>query len=536
MANNNGEVFTKPWVADMMLDMCGYLPSVDLSKKRVLEPSSGDGGFLVEIVRRLCSSASRYGIPDDALYDSITAFDIDRINVSKSRDRISSILRSLGWGERETKDTVENWVRHDDFLLQEIGGYDVVIGNPPYIRSSDIPIDKREMYIRACETMTPGTDLFIGFIERGLKSMRADGKLCYICADRWMQNSYGRKLRGYISDRHHMDTIVRMHGVDAFDRKVSAYPAIILIDGDKSGTVFADCREMFSEDDAAELLRCIQERETGQDGGAFDVNVIHDLEQGTKPWSLADQKVLDFIKYSSEEFPTIEDSGVEIGIGIATGSDSVFVSAAPGIVEPERMLPLLCSRDIVGSRPPASPNHWLVNPWNPDGTLVDLSDYPMLCSYFESNRGSLERRHIAKKSGCRWYRTIDKIKPGLAGAHKLLLADMSPRSNPIYEAGSYYPHHNMYWLTSEAWDLEVLGGLLMSKQTESVVEAYGVKMRGKTMRFQAQYLRLLHLPRQSDIEEGVRLRLKEAFRNRDPQLATEAANYAFSIPAGRMLY
>ena len=529
MSENNGEVFTRTWVVNMMLDMCGYHASGGLAQKRILEPSSGDGRFMVEIVHRLCSSARTHKANNDSLFDSITAFDISEKNVSKCRSNVSSVLEKFGWEKKEIKDTVENWIKCEDFLFQELSDYDYIVGNPPYIRSSEIPRDLREKYMQTCGTMTFGTDFFIGFIEKGLRSMNADGKLCFICADRWMQNSYGSKLRRYIVDNHHMDAIVRMHGVDAFEKKVSAYPAVILINGDKKDTVFAECSEEFSENDAAELLNCIEKRIPEYLGKTFDVNVIPSFECGIKPWPLADPKVLEFIRQSSKEFPTIEGSGVEIGIGIATGNDDTFISAASDTVESERMLPLLCSGDIREHTPPAKPKHWLINPWNKDGTLVNLSDYPLLRAHFESNRSSLLKRHIAKKSSSQWYRTIDKIKPGLVETPKLLLTDMSPRSNPIYENGNYYPHHNMYWLTSKEWDLDVLGGLLMSKQVESVVEAYGVKMRGKTMRFQAQYLRLLHLPKQYDIEKNVRADLKEAFRRRDAVLATEAANNAFNI-------
>jgi hypothetical protein len=536
MGGNNGEVFTKSWIAEMMLDMCGYHSSGNLAEKKILEPSSGDGGFMVEIVQRLCTSAHSQGVSNDQLYDSISAFDINEDNVAKCRNNVSSILGKFGWKKMEIKDTVENWIKHDDFLFQDLCNYDFVVGNPPYIRSSDIPLKVRERYANVCETMTMGTDLFVGFIEKGLRSMGSDGKLCFICADRWMQNAYGRKLRRYIVKNHHMDAIVRMHGVDAFEKKVSAYPAIILINGEKRDTVFADCRETFSKSDAAELLKQLEKRKADYSHMSFDVNVIPSLICGIKPWPLADPKVLEFIRYSTDEFPTIEDSGVEIGIGIATGSDGTFISTSPDTVEPERMLPLLCSGDIVENAPPVSPKHWLINPWGQDGTLVDLSKYPLLGAYFESNRNSLLNRHIAKKSGHQWYRTIDKVRPGLAKTPKLLLTDMSLCSNPIYETGNYYPHHNMYWLISKEWDLEVLGGLLLSKQIESVVEAYGVKMRGKTMRFQAQYLRLLHLPKQADIEKKVCGHLRDAFRKRDAVLATEATNNAFGISDGRMQY
>jgi len=333
-----------------------------------------------------------------------------------------------------------------------------------------------------------------------------------------------------------MDAIIRMHGVDAFEKKVSAYPAIILINGDKKDTVFVDCEDTFNKNNVSELLNCIKNNNAEDGGKAFAVSIIPNFECGTRPWPLTEPKLLEFIKYSSERFPQIEDCGIKIGIGIATGSDETFISTQPKIVEEERMLPLLKSEDIIRSAPPVNPKHWLINPWNSDGTLVDLSEYPVLNSYFQSKRDDLLNRHIAKKNTSQWYRTIDKIKNGLIETPKLLVSDLSRSSDPVLESGSFYPHHNMYWLTSDRWDLEVLGGLLMSKHVESIVEAYGVKMRGKTKRFQAQYLRLIHLPELTEIGNSVCSDLRQAFRNRDVGLATAAANDAFDLTKRRSLF
>lgn len=44
-----------------------------------------------------------------------------------------------------------------------------------------------------------GTDLYVGFYDKGLSSLGEHGKLCFICADRWLQNQYGMRLRKKVS-------------------------------------------------------------------------------------------------------------------------------------------------------------------------------------------------------------------------------------------------------------------------------------------------------------------------------------------------
>lgn len=526
MGNASGVVYTKSWVVDMMLDVCGYKSDCDLSRYKILEPSCGEGAFMKRIIERICDSAEKFGRGPEEYSESVAAYDLDPKKVMICRDNVRNILTARGWDDNVIEELVVGWICVSDFLITDCGDYDFVVGNPPYIRSSEISSNQRMMYMGVLGTMTMGTDLFVGFIEKGLKALKPEGKLCYICADRWMQNSYGKKLRKFILSEHHMDLICRMHQVDAFEEKVDAYPAIVMINNSKEDTIYVDCSPEFGPSCVAPLVNCIS-------GKAYDYNpsfntcTLSDFDIAGGPWPLVDSKTLEMIVSASRKFPSLEESGVDIGIGVATGNDKVYITKDPDLVEQDRMLPLLCSPDIIEKEPPSEPRHWLVNPWGIDGNLVDLSDYPILREYLSSNDVALSKRHVVKKNKVQWYRTIDKVKPDLLKKDKLLFCDLSSRSEPILDKGSYYPSHNLYWLTSKNWDLEALGGLLMSDQIESVIDAYGVKMRGKTMRFQAQYLRLIHIPDPSDVMNSHTSRLRSAFRSRDRVAATDVVSDIF---------
>jgi adenine-specific DNA-methyltransferase len=106
---------------------------------------------------------------------------------------------------------------------------------------------------------------------------------------------------------------------------------------------------------------------------------------------------------------------------------------------------------------------------------------------------------------------------------------MKLSSHPVLDQGGFYPHHNLYFITSDTWDLEVLGGLLLSKVAEGFVDAYAVKMRGKTLRFQAQYLRRIPVPQPEDIGAELKAALVRAFRARDVEAATAAALQVYGL-------
>ena len=98
-----------------------------------------------------------------------------------------------------------------------------------------------------------------------------------------------------------------------------------------------------------------------------------------------------------------------------------------------------------------------------------------------------------------------------------------------------YPHHNFYWLISDVWDLRVLGGLLLSDVAEAFVEAYCVRMRGGTLRLQAQYLRTIRLPHADKICTETAHELRLAFAHRDRARASAAARVAYGLESEQEL-
>jgi hypothetical protein len=106
---------------------------------------------------------------------------------------------------------------------------------------------------------------------------------------------------------------------------------------------------------------------------------------------------------------------------------------------------------------------------------------------------------------------------------KLLIPDIKHVAHPVYDEGKIYPHHNLYYVVSEAWDLKVLGGLLLSRIGQFFIECYAVRMNGGYLRFQAQYRRRIQVPRLDDIDQIQARNLSEAFEARDVEAATQVA-------------
>jgi hypothetical protein len=128
-----------------------------------------------------------------------------------------------------------------------------------------------------------------------------------------------------------------------------------------------------------------------------------------------------------------------------------------------------------------------------------------------------------------WYKTIDRVTHSLTEKPKLYIADIKDTLEPVLDKGETYPHHNLYYIQSDIWDLEVLGGLLMSAAGQFFVESYGVRMRGGYLRFQAQYLRRIRVPSPDALSKAQTQALREAFNARDKPRATQVALDVYKI-------
>ncbi len=211
-----------------------------------------------------------------------------------------------------------------------------------------------------------------------------------------------------------------------------------------------------------------------------------------------------------------------VGIGVATGADKAFIGDFATLdVEEDRKLPLATTRDIVSGEV-----RWqglgVINPFAEEGGLVDLRDYPRLRRYLEERKDIIAARHCAQKSPANWYRTIDRITPALAQKPKLLIPDIKGEAHIVFEGGELYPQHNLYYVTSETWDLRALQAVLLSAVTRLFMATYSTKMRGGFLRFQAQHLRRLRIPRWKDVPKALRSELAEAATKRDIAACNQA--------------
>ncbi len=486
----NGQVNTKSHIVELMLDLAGYKGDVGV---RVLEPGCGEGAFLVPVARRLIRAVGPLLSTFEELSQCVLGVEKDENLALICRMNVEAALVQEGVLKELAKKLAKTWVQVGDFLEGEIDGeFGLVIGNPPYVRQEAIPKEKLEEYRIRFKCFFDRADLYVAFFERGLELLEQGGKLVFICPDRFTKNQYGKKLRKVIADNYSVDTVIDLAQASPFEHEVTCYPGIFAIcKGAQAKHV-----DYYKMTDASST-EC-QIARTKRSAKTVTYHRYDSWFTGEQKWSIESPHHLDLLRRLEERFVPIGDkeSGCIVGIGVATGADSVFImNGNSREVESSLLMPLATTRDIITGKVKWTGNY-VLNPFVGDtNELINLDDFPKAKKYLNAHKEKVAGRNVAKRDKVKWYRTIDRIYPRLQKIPKLLIPDIKAESQIVFEPGELYPHHNLYFVSSETWELQALRTILRSSVGRFFIWMYGVKMRGDFLRFQAQYLRRICIPR-----------------------------------------
>jgi enoyl-CoA hydratase/carnithine racemase len=245
-----------------------------------------------------------------------------------------------------------------------------------------------------------------------------------------------------------------------------------------------------------------------------------------EPWIIERFERLSVVRKLERNFPKLEETGCKVGIGVATGADRVFIGPKEQLdVEESRRIPLVTTKDTENGS-----IEWkglfVLNPYSENSPgLVNLEAYPKFRSYLGRHREQIEKRHVAKKNPGAWYKTIDRIHPDLTAKPKLLIPDIKGEMKVVLDKGEYYPHHNLYYILTDSWDIRALQRVLESRVAEAFIQTYSVRMRGDFLRCQAQYLRKIRLPMWSEVSE----RSREALLSGDSRESDRAIRKLYRL-------
>jgi methylase of polypeptide subunit release factors len=498
----HGTVYTNVEVVNFILSIAGLNTLADLLTKKVLDPAVGEGAFVIPLIRKIIDlSGTDVSIIIKAL-KNITVVELDPQKIEKLKNNISSELRTHSVDYEDFLKYIN--IINDDYLLAKTDRYDVIIGNPPYVRYDNIPVEKVEIYKRLFSCFKNRSDLYILFIEKGIKSLNENGILSFICADRWLNNQYGISLKKTIYHNFFLKDFVKIDNFSPFSEEVIAYPAIFSIANmQKSKSFYYTARS--KEDLDYNLYSLNKSSITFDENGNFIFNTVNPTHT------------------------RIEEQGFKIGIGVATGADKVFIINGNQInLEKEVLVPLITRKDVDETGIVWN-GRYVINPfYNNTSSLIDLERYPNVKKYLQDHYPELNKRHVAEKNIKNWYKTIDRIDINLLHKPKLLIPDISTKNIIYFDKGDYYPHHNFYYITGNTEDeLLILRAILSSNFVKQQIAEKGLLMNGGALRWQAQTLRKVYIPNISLMSDEQKKEILNAYESG----LTELNNIIFKLVA-----
>lgn len=294
----NGAFFTPQYIVDYIISNIA-----PLEKSRVIDPSCGSGAFLLGIIRYYEKTyhKSIVSIIKDNLYG------VDILEYNARRSKLLIMLYALMKDNIIKEEDMHVYVA-DSLKSKWSHKFDVVVGNPPYVKFQDLDDITRNFLFKTYQTTRLGTyNLYFAFFELGLNLLDEGGKLGYITPNNFFTSLSAEPLRRFFQDNKSIYQIVDFDATKVFD--VQTYTAISFLNKNTNQYILYD--RIGRKENTSEFLSDI----------TLTPNSYNDLS--VKKWRLlcGDEK---------ENIQKIESKGQTLGdlmnicVGIATLKDNVY--------------------------------------------------------------------------------------------------------------------------------------------------------------------------------------------------------------------
>jgi methylase of polypeptide subunit release factors len=484
---------------------------------RIVDPACGSGAFLIEafdVLDRWLAETEK-DVPASARRERIlreNLFGVDLDEQAVEVTRLNLMLRAAF--ERRKIPTLTN-IRHGNSLLPHATGgfawdafepFDVVIGNPPYVRQETLGADFKAHAQTAYANVYAGTaDLYVYFIEQGYRLLKEGGRMGYIVPNKWMRANYGAALRAYLQDK--TAELVDFGDLPVF-KDATTYPLIMTLDKREGARPPLRATVVTRLPEPNQPLESVLPR-------PYDVPRDKLARKG---WSLAQggaQAVLD--KLNARGVPLGDLlSETSIKAGIKTGYNEAFVIdaytrkrlIAQDPASEALIKPFLVGRDVKRYTPPKS-DKYLIFPYRG----MNIDDYPAIKAHLERYKNRLmpkPKGHVGawggrSSTGHEWYELQapsaywqEFEKP------KIVFPDISTVGNFTIDNNGLYPDMTCFFIPTNS---SYLLALLNSKVVRFYTKRISSEIRGGFLRWKKQYIVQLPIPRIDETKaEEVRLR------------------------------
>ena len=371
-------------------------------------------------------------------------------------------------------------------VFHENQGFDIVIGNPPYVQLQKDGGRLGELYEdQGFTTFARTGDIYQLFYERGLNLLTMTGLLCYITSNKWMRTSYGSKTRKLFAEKNPL--MLLDLGSDAFET-ATVDTNILLINNNSAGTSQLKAKTLSKEDKLTELT---------------DKNFYPMSGLDATPWTIRSPQEQSIKEKTAKIGTSLKEWDVRINYGIKTGFNEAFIIdqhkrdelVAADPKSAEIIKPILRGRDIQRYGCEWA-GKWVINSHNGDqhNARINIDDYPTIKKHLDQYYPQLEKRHDKgitpyNLRSCAYISEFEKEKviyPQIGNKIDATYLNKSPTT--------YYINDKAYCITGEG--LKYLTAFLNSKLFDRLINTASA-LGGKG----EQWLSGVKVPKLSPIQQ-----------------------------------
>ncbi len=385
--------------------------------------------------------------------------------------------------EQRTRINAFDWATEFPEIMGS-GGFDVVIGNPPYVRQ-EILGGLKEYFQSRYEVYHGIADLYAYFIERGVSLLRMGGLFSYIVSNKWMRANYGKPLRAWLKGLH-IEEIVDFGDLPVFE-KATTYPCILRISKEAAHERF-----MVTQVKTLSFSSLRDYVEQNQ----YEVKQLNLDDSG---WALVDESTQSLLsKISASGVPLGEYVNGKVYRGILTGLNEAFVidkaTKERLILEDARsaelIKPFLAGRDIKRYQQPKSDKYLIFTRHG-----VNITDYPAIKQYLSQFKERLMPKPRdwkgdgwkGRKPGTyQWYEIQDTIdyyeefeKP------KIIIPAIVQSASYAFDINKIYSNDKTSIIPTD--DLYLIG-ILNSKIADKVIHSISSTKQGGYYEYKPMYV------------------------------------------------
>ena len=400
--------------------------------------------------------------------------------------------------------------------IMKSGGFDAVIGNPPYIRIQTMkewaPLEV-EIYKEVYQSARAGNyDIYVVFVEKALSLLNERGRMGYILPHKFFNSQYGAALRGLVASGKHLGKVIHFGDQQVFDG-ATTYTCLLFLD--KKGN---DDFEMTRVQDlgawreqATQATQTSEVLKTSEVSGRIPAVNVTDSE-----WNFTVGKGAGLFEKLNQMPVKLEDVTSRIFQGIKTSADKIYIvdeierkdkkvkiyskeKDAEYWVESDLLHPLVKGGNSKRYNLTKTSRR-LLFPYAPkDGkiTLIPESELktglPLTYKYLHDNKAYLENREDGKMKGSKWYAYIYPKNFDVISLPKIFTPDIAPVSSfsldadgDCYFTGGAAGGYGV--LVSPEFNREYILGLLNSKLLEWFLHQTATSMRGGWYSYESRFI------------------------------------------------